>query len=407
MAVSTKADMALIQGAKDVGESMGPADLSGLDKVTQAGVDMAVGALGEKRKIEQEKVDANDAFTDAANEVELASGSLGKVLYDDTVNFAEQAKNNYLTALKAGDQKGMMAAKKAMQDRSQFTQQHKTFTTELAKLQSEGDLSDAHTKEEVSYMTAVLKGNYKVSKNEKGQMVFDVNGEKKTNAEFEEMYILKNYELGKTVGELNAANKKSNMFDKEAIKNTIAQSLPKNVKEFRAALHDDLGGGASFKKLLETDTTLDDEVLMNIGNYDPNGDGKLDDTEKANFIKAITDHNDPNFNIDVSSKILAEKMTQAVENNHVDYWEKQSKAATKAEKAKVDAATKKFSREKELLKIKEKGANDRNELARKDSILKEKSIIFEQLDSSRFNTAGENILEKAFKSVVRQTYDQH
>ena len=319
MAVSTKADMALIQGAKDVGKSMMPADLSGLDKITKAGTDMAVGALGEIQKIEQEKVDANDAFTEAANEVELASGSLGKVLYDDTVDFAQTAKNDYLTALKAGDQKGMMAAKKAMQDRSQFTQQHKAFVTDLAKLQSAGDLSKGHTKEENAYMTAVLKGDYKVERNDKGEMVFNVNGEKKTNAEFEDMHILKNYKLGTTLGELNGAVGKSSTFDDNSIKNTIAQSLPKNVKEFRAALHDDLGGGASFKQLLEKDTTLKDEILIGMG-YDPNGDGILDDTEKNNFIGAITDHNNPNFNLEVSSRIMAEKMTEAVRNNHTKHW---------------------------------------------------------------------------------------
>ena len=61
--VSTRADMALIKGAADVGKSMMPADLSGLDKITKAGTDMAVGAIGEIQKIEQEKVDMYDAFT--------------------------------------------------------------------------------------------------------------------------------------------------------------------------------------------------------------------------------------------------------------------------------------------------------------------------------------------------------
>ena len=40
--VSTRADMALIQGAAKIGQSMMPADLSGLDKVTKAGTDMAL-----------------------------------------------------------------------------------------------------------------------------------------------------------------------------------------------------------------------------------------------------------------------------------------------------------------------------------------------------------------------------
>ena len=229
--VSTRADMALIKGAADVGKSMAPADLSGLDKITKAGTDMAVGAIGEIQKREQEKVDMYDAFTEAANEVELNSGALGDVLYNDTVDFANEAKNNYLTALKAGDQKGMMAAKKAMQQRSTFTQQHKAFITDLAKLQKDGDLSAAQTPEENAYMTAVLKGNYKVEKNDKGEMVFNVNGVKKTNAEFEDMHILKNYTMGKTIGELNGKNKQSSAFDRNSVLNTISQSLPKTEKE--------------------------------------------------------------------------------------------------------------------------------------------------------------------------------
>ena len=324
--VSTRADMALIKGAADVGKSMAPADLSGLDKVTKAGTDMAIGAIGEIQKREQEKVDMYDAFTEAANEVELNSGALGDVLYNDTVDFANEAKNNYLTALKAGDQKGMMAAKKAMQQRSAFTQQHKAFITDLAKLQKDGDLSAAHTPEENAYMTAVLKGNYKVEKNDKGEMVFNVNGVKKTNAEFEDMHILKNYTMGKTIGELNGKNKQSSAFDRNSVLNTISQSLPKNEKEFRAALVDDLGGGEGFKDLLNKDESVEREALMAIGGYDPDGDGTISQEEKDNFIAAITDHTNPNFNMEVSKRIMAEKMTQAVENNHTAHWKGVSEA---------------------------------------------------------------------------------
>ena len=333
------ADTALVQGAQDVGKSMMPADTKGIDKIITAGKDMTVSALGEIQKREQKKVDANDAFTEAANEVELSSGSLGDVLYNDTVDFAQTAKNDYLTALKNDDQKGMMAAQKSMQQRSQFTQQHKAFITDLSKLQKDGDLSDAHKEkpEELDFMTAVLKGNYKVEKNDKGEMVFNVNGMKKTNAEFEDMHILKNYKLGTTIAELNGKNKNNNIFDRNNILNTIAQSLPKNVKEFRAALHDDLGGGESFKKLLEKDKTLDDEVLMNTGGYDPDGNGSLSQEEKDNFIDAITNFENPNFNFDVSKRIMAEKMTDAVRNNHTKYWDEKTKA--EAAKSKADKKT--------------------------------------------------------------------
>ena len=219
-----------------------------------------------------------------------------------------------------------MAAKRAMTDRSTFTQQHKAFIGDLADMQQKGELSAAHTKEEMDYMKAVLKGEYTVEKNNKGEMVFNVNGVKKTNAEFEDMYILKNFELGAEIGKLNQDSKKEIIFDRNNVKNKIAQSLPSTTKEFRAAMYDDLGGGANFKQLLENDKTLDQELLMAIGGYDPDGDGKVSPEEKANFINAVTNHNDPNFNLEVSKKILAEKMTNVVENGHASHWAKQAES---------------------------------------------------------------------------------
>ena len=325
--VSTRADMALIQGAAKIGESMMPADLSGLDKVTKAGTDMALAGIEEIRKKEQEKVDAYDAFTLASEEVALSSSALGNVLYQDTVGFANEQKEAYLAALKNGDQAGMMAAKRAMTDRSAFTQQHKAFIGDLADLQSKGELSAAHTKEEMDYMKSVLKGEYTVEKNDKGEMVFNVNGVKKTNAEFEDMYILKNFELGAEIGKLNQDSKKDVIFDRNNVKSKIAQSLPSTTKDFRAAMYDDLGGGANFKQLLEADKTLDQELMMAIGGYDPDGDGKVSPEEKANFINAVTNHNDPNFDLEVSKKILAEKMTNVVENGHAAHWQKQAETA--------------------------------------------------------------------------------
>ena len=399
MAVSTKADMALIQGAKDVGKSMMPADLSGLDKVTKAGTDMAVGALGEIQKREQLKVDAFDAFTEAANEVELNSGSLGEVLYNDTVDFAQSSKNDYLAALKAGDQKGMMAAKKSMQQRSTFTQQHKAFVTDLAKLQKDGDLSSAHTPEETSYMTAVLKGNYSVEKNEKGEMVFNVNGEKKTNAEFEDMYILKNYEVGKTLGELNALNKKNQSFDRDATTNALAQIVPKTEKEFRASISDDIGGGKNLPALLNEDASLDEEVLRSIGGWDENGDGIVDPDEKANLIDAITNTNNPNFNLETSRSIMTDKLVNAVENNHTTHWDKVQKSADAANAKKITDAAKEFDNKMELERFKQSQLNLRNENARKDIILNEKLEKYAVFEGSRFDEKGVNILNTALENI--------
>jgi len=400
--VSTRADMALIQGVKAVGESMAPADLSGLDKITKAGTDMALGALEEIRKVEQEKVDAFDAFTEAANEVELNSGALGEVLYNDTVDFAQEAKNNYLAAIKAGDQKGMMAAKKAMQQRSAFTQQHKAFITELSELQKEGDISGAMDADETAFMTRVMKGDYKVEKNEKGEMVFNVDGVKKTNAEFEDLYILKNYEVGKTLGELNAKVVKEPTFNRDNVKNTLIQVIPKTVKDFRAALHDDLGGGQGFKELLTQDESLEEEIKMALGDAGwelySGGDNVMDANEKALFIEAITDHKNPNFNLETSREIMAEKMTNVVNNKYNSYQEEASKAAAAKAQKEIDDKAKDFAQKKALKQMEINAANLRNKEARKDIILNQTLTKFADLNATRFETDDDgtyNIVTRA------------
>ena len=88
------ADANLIQGARAVGQSMMPTNLSGLDKITQAGVDMAVGALGEKRKIEQKKVDTYNSLSEAAEKNILEGGGLGKVLYGWTTETMAKRRFN-------------------------------------------------------------------------------------------------------------------------------------------------------------------------------------------------------------------------------------------------------------------------------------------------------------------------
>ena len=404
MAVSTKADMALIQGAKDVGTSMRGADVSGLDKVIKAGTDLAVGALEKIAEREQKKVDAWDAFTKTANDVELSSGALGEVLYNDTVDFAQKAKDDYLAALKNGDQKGMMAAKKAMQSRSQFTQQHKAFITDLAKLQKEGDLSGAMKGPELDFMTAVLGGNYTVETNDKGEMVFNVNGVKKTNAEFEDLHILKNYEVGKTLGELNAKVVKEPTFNRDNVKNTLIQVIPKTVKEFRAALHDDLGGGANFPQLLNEDNSLEDEIKSALGDagWDlyAGEDGEMDPNEKALFIEAITDHENPNFDLETSRMIMAEKMSNIVENKFNTHQEDLAKAAKAKNQKEIADKAAEFAQKKALKQMEIDAGDRRNVNTRKDLILTQTLNKFGDLEKLRKGTDKDgtySVVERALQ----------
>ena len=315
------ADANLIKGAAAIGRSMRPADLSGLDKATQAGTQMALAGLEEKRKVEQGKVDAYDNFTKAAETVELNSGALGSVLYNDTVDFANKQKQAYLAALKNGDQKGMMAAKKAMMDRSTFTQQHKSFIQELAQLKGDGKLSSTHddNPEELKFMTAVLNGEYQVEQNDKGEIVFNVNGVKKTNAEFEDMYILKHVDTQLTLSKLNQQHKNSPLFDRNGIRGSIMQSLPETKKEFRAALSDDVSFDTNFIKLLREDQSINEEMLQGFGIADADPT-TVSQKERDALIDVITNVENPNFDLQTSRNIMAEKLTNAVERNHGKFW---------------------------------------------------------------------------------------
>ena len=344
MAVSTKADMALIQGAKDVGKSMGPADLSGLDKVTKAGTDMAVGALGEIQKKEQVKVDAWDAFGKDAEKVLLDGGSLGEALYDDTVNFTKELKNDYLAALKSGDTSAAFAAKKGLQDRSAFTQEHKEVIKELSALRNpasgELGLSKSHTGPQLETMGDIVAGRYTIGKNDKGELTYKTeSGAEISNSEFKDMYQSEHLETGKLTGELIKDVSKSSTYNEVAIRNEYERTIPKTIKEYKASMHDDLGGQGgenNLPNLLKKDFkdgNLEKEIIAALGQeelnkFDTDGTPGLSEEEKNNFINAVTDTEDPNFDLNTSRTIFVDKMVDVVRNKHTEHWTGVQQAAT-------------------------------------------------------------------------------
>ena len=365
---SYSADRTLVQGAKDVGKSMMPVDTKGLDKIITAGKDMAVGALGEIQKREQVKVDAWDAFGKDAEKVMLEGGSLGEVLYGDTVNFAEQAKEDYLAALKSGDKTDQFAAKKAMQDRSLFTQSHKATIQEISKLRNpkEGELglSKGHSKEQISTMSNIISGRYTIGKNKDDVMVFKLsNGKEVTNAEFESMAMIEHlatgHELGKQVGDV----KNSETFNEAASRDSYSRIIPKTEKEYIASMHDDLGGQGgenNFPNLLRQDFengNLEKEIKSALGQdmynkFDTDGIPGLSDKEKDNFIDTITNPENKNFDLNTSRTIFVDKMVDATRNAHNTYWDLQQTEKDKDLQDKIDLEDQKIEGRKQLARVK-------------------------------------------------------
>lgn len=339
------ADRTLVQGARDVGRSMMPVDTSGLDKIIETGTKLGVASLDEKRKKAQKKVDAWDAFGKDAEKVLLDGGSLGEALYGDTVNFTKQAKEDYLAALKSGDETAQFAAKKALQDRSLFTQSHKATIQEISALRNpkEGEpgLSKGHSEEQISTMSDIISGRYTVGKNKDDVMVFKLsNGKEVTNAEFESMAMVEHlatgHELGKQIGDV----KNSEMFNEAASRNGYSKIIPKTEKEFIASMHDDLGGQGgenNLPNLLRQDFksgNLENEIKSALGQdmynrFDTDGIPGLSNEEKDNFIDTITNPENENFDLNTSRTIFVDKMVDATRNAHATYWNQKTETEDK------------------------------------------------------------------------------
>ena len=362
------ADRTLVQGARDVGRSMMPVDTSGLDKIIETGTKLGVASLDEKRKKAQKKVDAWDAFGKDAEKVMLDGGSLGEALYGDTVDFAKQAKEDYLAALKSGDETAQFAAKKALQDRSLFTQSHKATIQEISELRNpkEGELglSKGHSKEQISTMSDIISGRYTVGKNKDDVMVFKLsNGKEVTNAEFESMAMIEHlatgHELGKQVGDV----KNSATFNEAASRDSYSRVIPKTLKEFIASMYDDLGGQGgenNLPNLLKkdfADGNLEKEIKSALGQdmynkFDTDGIPGLSDEEKDNFIDTITNPENKNFDLNTSRTIFVDKMVDATRNAHTTYWDSQKTKEDKELQDKKDLETQKNDERIRLARIK-------------------------------------------------------
>ena len=101
------------------------------------------------------------------------------------------------------------------------------------------------------------------------------------------------------------------------IRGRIMQATPKTEQKFVDFLADDIQG-QSFIELLNKDNSLIDELKESIKQLggDLNGDG----ITKEEVIDAITNKDNPVFDLNNSLNIFADKMTQAALNEHKNYW---------------------------------------------------------------------------------------
>jgi hypothetical protein len=325
---------------------------TGLQQLAESSATIVKQSIDKKSKEIEEKNQTIKLFDNAADEVLLKSGALGQTLYDSTYDELVEAKKTYLQGIEEKDDKKRIEGLKYIQNHSAWVQEHKQFNLQLADDIKKGRLSDAHNNDEKGLdethnMTQIMNGNYsRTSRNDQGDVVFHIkdrqgNEKKISSTEYKDMSIFKNFEVGTAYIKGRDALLNQEIFNGEALGQALLQAMPSDKKGFRAVIHDDIlgrrGGKQNLRSMLETSTTLDEEIINALGQQGfiaiAGEDGKLDAAEKKAFIDAIVDVDNNNFDLDVSKRIMVEQLTNAAKNDHGDHWtEKNRKEQEKLEK---------------------------------------------------------------------------
>jgi len=132
-------------------------------------------------------------------------------------------------------------------------------------------------------------------------------------------------------------------FDADGYLVKVLGSLPSNESEWRGMVGNDLpgkrGGKQNLKSLLEQDMangTLEAEIITALGiditKFDTDGTPGLSDDEKANFIDAVVNVKNDDFDLETSNQILKERLLKEVEEEHTEHWRKKNE-----EKARLEA----------------------------------------------------------------------
>jgi ribosomal protein L25 (general stress protein Ctc) len=311
----------------------------GLEKVTQAGANLVTSVIDKKNKEIEKRNKINKLFDDAADKVLLESGALGQSLYDSTYDELVEAKKTYLEGIDQNDDKKRIEGLKFIQNHSAWVQSHKAFNLEFAKDYKEGLMTSDYTDEEKSIMTKIQTSDYKkTSRNEQGDVVFhlDIDGEEKlvSSKEYEKLAsIFKNVKVSKAHMAGKTFTLTKEIFDAEGYLTKLVEDLPANEEEWRGMVGDDVagrkGGKQSLKSLLEQDMadgTLEAKIITALGiditKFDTEDPPGLSDDEKANFIDAVVNTKNDNFDLEISNQILKERLLRVAEEDHTAHWQK-------------------------------------------------------------------------------------
>tara|TARA_R110002012_G_scaffold189001_1_gene356186 strand:+ start:175 stop:1578 length:1404 start_codon:yes stop_codon:yes gene_type:complete len=351
---------ALIRGAAAAYQDYDnmPGMYSGLDKIVEGGIGLVDDTVEDLKKEQEEKEAIEKAWNQTADQVLLNSGALGDKLYNTTDSHVAGLKKLYLEGINEKDDAKRMQAMRGLQAHSTWVQDHKQMNLDYANMINGKDQAGNDVPELSNYFKNTAEGRgkahiietimgqkYDRTSMEDGETIFhfkDISGGdiKISSKEYNEMAIPRDYKTSESVENIFNGIKNMKNYDAQSVKNKIETTVPTDREGLVATLNDPING-QSLTQMMMNSTTLETEILAAVtGREDldlpesKGGDGNpktLTATEKANFIKAVTDPSylDGKFwNEENSRKILKDQLFNGINNRHTKLWENVSDKST-------------------------------------------------------------------------------
>ena len=198
---------------------------------------------------------------------------------------------------------------------------------ELRKTLATMDHSKAMSDNEKEILTAFQNENYTLSRSEGGEKEYNINGNKYTKAQIEDLHLPQVPKYSNDYTKVFTRNVGSKKFIKSIVQAQVSSIMPNksDTKGLRAFAADDIMN-QNFADMLDYDSTFKSEVndyLNNDPRFDTNEDTPgIDETEFIMMKQAILDPNheiwegDVNNWAEVTHPLLAERLTNAIENEH-------------------------------------------------------------------------------------------
>ena len=347
-----------------------PGIYAGLDKLSKAGKELTQEVMlrneAEKLKAEKAEKEAkekkkaqDDAWYDVAGKVYENAGSFqGDVEYKDTVAQLEELRGELEAAEESGNAEDKAAVMIKFNNIKAEVEEHKVFRDTitdpeygLSAAMDNSGVKGGDDGRDKEFLTELMKENYTVSRNEKGEKVYTVGGitvggvakggVSKTMKEINAMAIVKDNIPFTTYSQQLSKGVKATSFSRENTEYDIRNNvIPKDINKLRAFLSDKgFGNGKNFEMLLndpknkkaimkEIDTTLFDKGAIVDGKLVGADDGIISDAEYKEFVLAITDPyhetwkgddgiHDKNAWQEQASRIATEQLANGIENGWV------------------------------------------------------------------------------------------